>query len=83
MKHVVIGILYKNHHLCVAKRLSDHNQGKGSRYVKAHLPAKLLATTRIGSKSDAAKLEYAVKQLSRVEKLKLLKSTPWQRASVT
>lgn len=27
MKHVVIGILYKNHHLCVAKRLSEPFKG--------------------------------------------------------
>lgn len=27
MKHVVIGIIYHNHHLCVAKRLSDPYKG--------------------------------------------------------
>ncbi len=57
----------------VDKRIIKHNTGKGSRYVAARLPAKLLFQKEIGTKSEAAKEEYRVKQLSRAEKLNYIK----------
>jgi len=50
-----------------------HNAGKGSAYVRAHRPAKLIAFSETGSRSSASKLEYSVKALSRPKKIALAK----------
>ena len=58
----------------VSKRFEDHNSGSGAKYTKARLPVKLLFQKKIGTKSEACKEEYRIKQLSRTEKLELIKS---------
>ena len=57
----------------VQKRLKVHNSGKGSAYVRAHRPAKLVAFTASENRSAASSLEYSVKSLSRAQKLALAK----------
>lgn len=57
----------------VRKRLAVHNAGKGSAYVRAHRPAKLVAFSETDSRSSASKLEYSVKALSRPLKIALAK----------
>jgi len=57
----------------VRKRLAVHNAGKGSAYVRAHRPAKLVAFSKTVSRSSASKLEYSVKALSRPKKIALAK----------
>ena len=57
----------------VQRRLEVHNSGKGSAYVRAHRPAKLVAFTASDNRSAASSLEYSVKSLSRVKKLALAK----------
>ena len=57
----------------VQKRIKVHNSGKGSAYVRAHRPAKLVAFTASGNRSAASSLEYSVKSLSRAQKLALAK----------
>jgi len=57
----------------IRKRLAVHNAGKGSAYVRAHRPAKLIAFSETGSRSSASKLEYSVKALSRPKKIALAK----------
>lgn len=52
------------------KRVNTHNSGKGAKYTKNRLPVKLAAHWKCENKSEAAKLEYKNKQLTRVEKLK-------------
>lgn len=57
------------------KRLNTHNTGKGSKYISTRLPAKLLyKTENVLIKSDALKLEYAVKQQNKRAKLTFLKN---------
>ena len=56
----------------VDNRVAKHNSGKGAKYTKTRLPVRLVYTKVIGTKSDALKEEYRIKQLSRSEKLKLL-----------
>lgn len=53
------------------RRLKQHNDGKGAKYTKGRSPVKLLKTFDAESKSEALKLEYKIKQLSREDKLKL------------
>lgn len=57
----------------VAARLAQHNAGKGARYTKPakRRPARLMWARRCRDKSRALRLEYAIKQLSRAEKLAL------------
>jgi putative endonuclease len=53
----------------IHKRLAAHNAGKGAKYTKGRLPAKLHDVFVCDSKSAALKLEYKIKQLSRKDKL--------------
>lgn len=49
-----------------------HESGKGSKYVRAHLPFELVYSEEFENKSDALKREIQVKQMSREDKLKLV-----------
>ena len=66
------GTLYTGISNDVDNRVVKHNSGKGAKYTKTRLPVQLVYTKVIGTKSDALKEEYRIKQLSRSEKLKLL-----------
>jgi predicted GIY-YIG superfamily endonuclease len=57
----------------VHKRLSQHNLQRGAKYTASRLPVYLEAHSPVGSQSEALKLEYAVKRLSRDKKLQLIK----------
>jgi len=67
------GCLYTGVTTDVARRLSEHNSGRGSVYVRAHRPASVLAFTAAADRSEALKIEYAVKSLTRRQKLALAK----------
>lgn len=53
------------------KRIKAHNAGRGAKYTKGRLPVTLVKFFDVSDKSEALKLEYKIKQLSREEKLKL------------
>ena len=53
----------------IDKRIETHNAGKGSRYTRARLPVKLIRLFPVSNKSEALKLEYRIKQMSRLDKL--------------
>ena len=72
------GCLYTGIATDVQRRLNVHNAGKGSAYVRAHRPAKLLAFTASESRSAASRLEYSVKSLCRTQKIALAKM--WKSA---
>lgn len=55
-------------------RIKVHNNGHGSNYVRSRGGGKLVYQERKKNKSSALKREYEIKQLSRSEKLKLIKS---------
>lgn len=54
------------------KRLKAHNAGKGAKYTKTRLPVEIVYYETFEDKIDAMKREYAIKQLSRKEKMKLI-----------
>lgn len=54
------------------KRLAVHRSGKGSKYVRANSPFKLVYTEIFEDKSSALKREIMVKKLKRVEKMRLI-----------
>jgi putative endonuclease len=62
----------------VQQRLKVHNSGKGSAYVRANRPAKLIAFTSAGNRSEASRIEHAVKSLSRAQKVVMARK--WKAA---
>jgi len=58
----------------INKRIKKHNSGKGAKYTKTRLPVKLKIKFEANDRSEASKLEYKIKQLSRQEKLKLIEN---------
>ena len=66
------GTLYTGVSNNVDNRVAKHNSGKGAKYTKTRRPVCLVYTKVIGTKSDALKEEYRIKQLSRSEKLKFV-----------
>jgi putative endonuclease len=53
------------------KRIATHNSGKGAKYTQGRRPVTLLKYFEVKTKSEALKLEYCIKQMSRIEKLNL------------
>ena len=51
------------------KRLARHNTGKGAKYTRTRLPVRMEVCVPAGNRSQASKLEYRFKQLSRSQKL--------------
>jgi len=58
----------------VTVRINKHNNGTGAKYTKTRRPVLLVYTQFIGTKSDALKEEYRIKQLNKHEKIKLYTS---------
>lgn len=54
------------------KRLKDHNDGRGAKYTKPRLPVVLVYYEAFETKEEAMRREYAIKQLTRAEKEKLM-----------
>ena len=67
------GCIYTGITTDVQRRLKVHNAGKGSAYVRAHRPAKLVAFMATENRSAASSLEYSVKSLRRAKKIALAK----------
>jgi putative endonuclease len=66
------GTLYTGIALDVAARLAAHDAGRGARYTRGRGPLVLCAKRRCRTKSEALRLELALKQLSRSDKLALV-----------
>ena len=58
------GSLYTGIAIDVAKRYALHIAGKGARYTRSHLPARVLAQFGSPDRSSASKAEYAIKRLA-------------------
>lgn len=54
------------------KRLNQHNLGVASKYTKVRRPVRLVYFEEVENKSLALKREYAIKNLTRAQKLKLI-----------
>lgn len=68
------GTLYTGWTNNLEKREKSHNSGKGAKYTASRLPVKLVYAEAHEEKRDAQRREYAIKQLSRAQKLALLDS---------
>jgi len=68
------GTLYTGITNDLEKRIEAHNSGKdGARYTRSRRPVKLVYSEQVKSKSAAAKLEYQLKKLPRLKKIRLIK----------
>jgi putative endonuclease len=56
-------------------RLKKHNDGKGAKFTRAGRPWRVVYLAKVPSKSDALKREWAVKKLSRCQKISLIQET--------
>ena len=56
----------------VERRLEEHRQGRGAKYTRGRGPLELEYQEECGTHSEALKREYAVKQLTREEKIRLI-----------
>lgn len=68
------GTLYTGSTNDIEKRVHTHNTSKtGAKYTKSRRPVKLVYSEEFENKSEALKREAAIKKLSKVEKLHLVK----------
>lgn len=68
------GTLYTGIAKDLEKRIKAHNSGQdGARYTRSRRPVKLVYAERAGSRSEAARLEYRIKKMTRLKKLELAK----------
>ena len=73
------GTLYTGWTNHLEKRLKDHNEGKGAKYTKSRTPVTLVYHEIFETKEEAMRREYAIKQMSRSEKEKLIhKNNPME-----
>lgn len=59
----------------IKKRVATHNAGRGGKYTHARAPVELIHVEFFDTKKEAMCREYAIKQLTREEKLKLKSDT--------
>ena len=69
------GSLYTGIATDVERRFAEHEAGgkKGSKYLRARRPLELVFQQKIGNRSQALKMECAVKNLSKTAKEQLAK----------
>jgi len=60
----------------IQRRVEEHNSSKkGAKYTKTRRPVRLVFSEIFEDRSSASKREYAIKKLSREEKLHLIASS--------
>lgn len=57
----------------LTRRMQQHNEGTGAKYTRSRRPVTLVYWEEVPSHSEALKREYAIKHLSREEKIHILK----------
>ena len=65
------GSLYTGWTNNLMKRISAHNAGQGARYTKSRRPVELVHCEVFETKEEAMRREYAIKQMTRAQKIKL------------
>lgn len=66
------GTLYTGWTNDLKKRLATHNSGKGGKYTRARLPVELVYCEEHDTKENAMRREWAIKHMTRQEKLALI-----------
>ena len=68
------GSLYTGWTNNIEKRILAHNEGRGARYTRGRTPVKLVHLEEFETKEEAMSREFAIKQLTREQKLELCKN---------
>ncbi len=68
------GTLYTGWTNDLEKRLAAHNAGQGAKYTRGRRPVRLIYRETFDSKEEAQAREWAIKHLSRSEKLALIEA---------
>jgi len=66
--------LYTGYTNNIEDRIQTHNSGKGAKYTRGRLPVELQYYEEFEEKGQALKREHEIKKLSRLEKVKLIKT---------
>ena len=66
------GSLYTGWTTNIERRIKEHNEGRGAKYTRSRRPVELAYYETFDTKEEAMRREYAIKQLSREEKEKLI-----------
>lgn len=69
------GTLYTGWTNNLKARIEAHNSGKGCKYTRSRFPVKLRYFEEFETKQEAQSREFALKKLSRADKLALIKKT--------
>jgi len=64
------GALYTGIAKNVEARFEAHRHGKGAKFTRLNRPVAILGKVRLATKGKALRAEYALKQMSRAEKLR-------------
>lgn len=67
------GSLYTGWTNDLEKRVTAHNEGKGAKYTKSRRPVELVYYEKFQTKKEAMHREWEIKQMSRVQKQKLVR----------
>lgn len=54
------------------ERVRAHNEGRGAKYTRSRGPVELVYYECLETKEEALRREYAIKQMSRMEKIRLI-----------
>lgn len=68
--------LYTGITVDIARRFQQHQMNKGAKHLMGKGPLSLVYQVEIGDKSTALKLEYRIKQLTKVKKERLVQDQP-------
>lgn len=68
------GSLYTGWTNDLTRRVAAHNAGRGGKYTCARLPVELVYHEVFATKEEAMRREWAIKQMSRGEKLALIRA---------
>lgn len=58
----------------IERRIATHQKGKGAKYTRSRLPVILVYQEEVPNKSEALRREIAIKKLTRLQKLDLMKN---------
>lgn len=74
------GTLYTGWTNDLEHRLAAHNAGRGGKYTRARRPVTLLYHETFETKEEAMSREWAIKQMTRAQKLALTKKGQTERS---
>lgn len=66
------GTFYTGWTVNLQSRLKAHNNGSGAKYTRSRRPVELVYYEIYEEKQEAMRREYAIKQMTRHEKIKLI-----------